>query len=244
MRGLSFFQSQRQAMPKLSELKFHLTTSSANIKTGPIPVSTSSKATCPASCPFAGNGCYAEAGPLNLHWQKVTNGERGLALPDFLAAIAALPAGQLWRHGQAGDFPHNAGRISRRYVRGLIAANRGRNGYTYTHHNLQLGENLSLIRSANRNGFTVNVSTESMAAADSAIAAGLPAVLAVPSDEERVTWQTAAGNRVLVCPAQRSDTKTCADCKLCHKRGRRVIIAFLAHGIGRRKVNAAIAAAT
>jgi transcription initiation factor TFIID subunit TAF12 len=161
-----------------------------------------------------------------------------------MAAIAALPAGQLWRHGQAGDFPHTAGRISRRYLRAIIAANRGRNGYTYTHHSLAIGENASLIRSANRNGFTVNVSTESESAADHAIAAGLPAVLAVPSDEERVTWQTAAGNRVLVCPAQRSDTKTCADCKLCHKRGRRVIIAFLAHGIGRRKVNAAIAAAT
>jgi transcription initiation factor TFIID subunit TAF12 len=161
-----------------------------------------------------------------------------------MAAIAALPASQLWRHGQAGDFPHTAGRISRRYLRAIIAANRGRNGYTYTHHSLAIGENASLIRSANRNGFTVNVSTESESAADRAIAAGLPAVLAVPSDEERVTWQTAAGNRVLVCPAQRSDTKTCADCKLCHKRGRRVIIAFLAHGIGRRKVNAAIAAAT
>ena len=179
-----------------------------------------------------------------MHWAAVTRGERGQPLREFMAAIAALPAGQLWRHGQAGDFPHTSGRISRRYLRAIIAANRGRNGYTYTHHSLAIGENASLIRSANRNGFTVNVSTESMAAADSAIAAGLPAVLAVPSDEERVTWQTAAGNRVLVCPAQRSDTKTCADCKLCHKRGRRVIIAFLAHGIGRRKVNAAIAAAT
>jgi hypothetical protein len=231
-------------MAKLSDLRFHLTRVSSNVKTGPIPVSTSSKATCPASCPFAGNGCYAESGPLALHWAAVTRGERGQPLREFMAAIAALPAGQLWRHGQAGDFPHTAGRISRRYLRAIIAANRGRNGYTYTHHSLAIGENASLIRSANRNGFTVNVSTESESAADHAISAGLPAVLAVPSDEERVTWQTAAGNRVLVCPAQRSDTKTCADCKLCHKRGRRVIIAFLAHGIGRRKVNAAIAAAT
>jgi hypothetical protein len=231
-------------MAKLSDLRFHLTRVSSNVKTGPIPVSTSSRSTCSPSCPFLGNGCYAESGPLAIHWAAVTRGERGQPLREFMAAIAALPAGQLWRHGQAGDFPHTAGRISRRYLRAIIAANRGRNGYTYTHHSLAIGENASLIRSANRNGFTVNVSTESMAAADSAIAAGLPAVLAVPSDEERVTWQTAAGNRVLVCPAQRSDTKTCADCKLCHKRGRRVIIAFLAHGIGKRKVNAAIAAAT
>jgi hypothetical protein len=229
-------------MAKLSDLRFHLTRVSSNVKTGPIPVSTSSKATCPASCPFAGNGCYAESGPLALHWAAVTRGERGQPLREFMAAIAALPAGQLWRHGQAGDFPHTAGRISRRYLRAIIAANRGRNGYTYSHHSLAIGENASLIRSANRNGFTVNVSTESMAAADSAIAAGLPAVLAVPSDERGTSWRTPAGNRVIVCPAQRSDTTTCADCKLCHKRPRNLIIAFIAHGTGKRKASAAIAA--
>lgn len=231
-------------MPKLSDLRFHLTQTSGNVKTGPIPVSTSSRATCSPSCPFFENGCYAESGPLAIHWRKVSNGERGLPLPEFLAAIAALPVGQLWRHGQAGDFPHNAGRISRRYVRGLIAANRGRNGYTYTHHDLRLGENLSLIRSANRQGFTVNVSTETMAAADAAIAAGLPAVLAVPSDERGTSWLTPAANRVVVCPAQRSDTVTCADCKLCHKRPRNLIIAFIAHGTGKRKADVAIKGGT
>ena len=178
---------------------------------------------------------------MRHHWEAVTRGERGEPLARFLANIAALPAGQLWRHNQAGDLPHTAGRISRRFMRGLIAANRGRRGYTYTHHRLDLGENLPLIRQANRNGLTVNVSTETEAAADSAITAGLPAVLVVPSDETRTTWQTAGGNRVLVCPAQRSDTKTCASCQLCHKRGRRVIIAFLAHGIAKLKAERSLA---
>ena len=181
---------------------------------------------------------------MRHHWDAVTRGERGEPLAHFLANIAALPAGQLWRHNQAGDIPSNAGKISRRFIRGIIAANRGRRGYTYTHHSLTIGENLPLLRQANRQGFTVNISTESEAAADSAIAAGLPAVLTVPSDEARTTWQTTAGNRVLVCPAQRSDTKTCADCQLCHKRGRRVIIAFLAHGTAKRRAESALAAAT
>jgi len=228
-------------MAKLSELKFHLTRVSSNIKTGPIPVSTSSKATCPASCPFRGNGCYAESGPLAIHWSNVTKGDRGTGLREFMAAIAALPVDQLWRHNQAGDLPHTAGKISRRFIRAIIRANKGRRGYTYSHHKLELGENLPLIRQANRQGFTVNISTESEHAADSAIVAGLPAVLAVPSSETRITWQTAAGNHVLVCPAQRSDTKTCADCQLCHARGKRVVIAFLAHGTSKRKAEQAIA---
>lgn len=180
---------------------------------------------------------------MRHHWDAVTRGDRGEPLQRFLANIAALPVGQLWRHNQAGDLPHTAGKISRRFLRGIIAANSGRKGYTYTHHSLTIGENLPLLRQANRQGFTVNVSTESEAAADSAIAAGLPAVLTVPSDETRTTWQTAAGNRVLVCPAQRSDTKTCADCQLCHKRGRRVVIAFLAHGTAKRRAESAIAGA-
>ena len=232
-------------MATLSDLRFHLSRVSSNVKTGPIPVSTSSRATCPSTCPFNnGGGCYAANYPMRHHWDAVTRGERGVSVQRFMAAIAALSPGQLWRHNQGGDLPHTAGKISRRFMRAIIRANRGRNGYTYTHHDLKQGENLSLIRSANRYGFTVNVSTETETAADEAIAKGLPAVLTVASDETRTTWQTAAGNRVLGCPAQRSDTKTCADCKLCHKRGARVVIAFLAHGTSKRKAEHSIAAAT
>jgi hypothetical protein len=122
----------------------------------------------------------------------------------------------------------------------MVASVKHLKAFTYTHHSISLGENLQLLKYANRNGFTINLSTESEAAADDAIAAGLPAVMVANSDEERTTWHTPAGNTVLVCPAQRSDTTTCADCKLCHHRGRRVVIAFLAHGTGKRKANAAI----
>jgi hypothetical protein len=125
----------------------------------------------------------------------------------------------------------------------MVASVKHLKAFTYTHHDIKLGENLSLLRYANRNGFTINVSTESEAAADDAISAGLPAVMVANSDEERTTWHTPAGNTVLVCPAQRSDTTTCADCKLCHHRGRRVVIAFLAHGTGKRKANAALSEA-
>jgi len=235
-----FLSHRKLQMFKLSELKFHLTKVSSNAKTGPIPVSTSSRATCSPSCPFMGNGCYAESGPLALHWAKVTKGERGTSLRQFVAAIMALPSDQLWRHNQSGDLPHTFGRISRRFVRQIIEANRGKRGYTYTHHDPNLGENLSLLRQANRQGFRINLSTESEAAADRAITSGVPAVLAVPSSETRTTWTTPGGNRVLVCPAQRSDSKTCADCQLCHTRGKRVIIAFLAHGTSKRKAEQAI----
>ena len=229
--------------PMISTLRFHLTQHSSNGKTGPIPVSTSSRPTCSPSCVFAGNGCYAEAGPLALHWQKVTSGARGVTAAEFCRLIAALLPNQLWRHNQAGDLPHTLGRISRRFLRQLVAANRGRRGYTYSHHDLRLGENLGLLRWANRQGFTVNASTETETAADSAIAAGLPAVLAVQSTEQRKAWRTPGGNVVTVCPAQRFNFVKCSTCELCHKRPPRLIVAFLAHGTSHKKANAALAGA-
>ena len=229
---------------KLSELRFHFTRKSANVKTGPIPVSTSSSATCPATCPFKGNGCYAESGPLALHWRKVTAGNRGETAKEFFTQIQELPDGQLWRHNQAGDLPHTLGRISRRFIKSIVAANAGRRGFTYTHHDSTKGENLALIRYANRNGFRVNVSTETEAAADAAVAAGLPAVIAVPSSETRTHWRTPAGNVVTVCPAQRDGEQwegvSCSNCELCQSRNVKQVIAFLAHGASKRKADAAI----
>jgi hypothetical protein len=225
---------------KLSDLRFHLSVQSSNVKTGPIAVSTSSRATCSPTCPFFENGCYAESGPLLLHWRKVTNGERGQQFRQFLVALRNLPAGRAFRHNQAGDLPHNQGRISRTFIKAMVQSVQHLKAFTYTHHDIKKGENLQLLRFANRNGFTVNASCETEQQVDDAIAAGLPAVMVANSDESRTTWRTPSGNVVLVCPAQRSDSKTCADCMLCHKRGKRVAIAFLAHGTSRKKANAVV----
>jgi hypothetical protein len=102
---------------KLSSLLFHLSPVSGNAKTGPIAVSTSSRATCSPSCPFLGNGCYAESGPLLLHWRKVTEGLRGVSFDSFLLSLRSLESGRLFRHNQAGDLPHTSGRISRLFIK-------------------------------------------------------------------------------------------------------------------------------
>jgi len=228
---------------KLSDLSFHLSVKSGNAKTGEMAVSTSSKATCSPSCPFLpdnGGGCYAQSGPLNLHWLKVTSGERGETFAKFLQKLSTLPKGAPFRHNQAGDLPHNGGKISETFIRKMVKAVSHLKAYTYTHHNLKLGDNLSLIRKANRAGFTINVSCETEAQVDDAIACDLPAVMVVKSDETRTQWRTQSGNIVLICPAQRSDTVTCADCMLCHHRGKKVAIGFLAHGTGKKRAESSL----
>lgn len=224
----------------MTRFRYHLTLQSANAKTGPIPVSTSSRETCPKTCPFRGNGCYADNAPLRFHWDAVTTGARGVTWSKFLEAIASMPRSTLWRHNQAGDLHDPRTESGARKLRELTEANRGRKGFTYSHHRLT-PKVTAAFRYATSYGFTVNASCHSEREADRAILLGMRAVFVVPSGEKRRFWRTADGNRAVVCPAQLHDGITCQKCKLCYQRPQNVAIAFLAHGGQWRKVEAAIA---
>src|SRR5262245_2395307 len=99
-------------------LSVMFTLRASNVKTGPIPVSTTSRDTCATSCPLFGDGgCYAASGNLGMLWRALSGavpGEKfrsGVAMVQsytwsgFVAMVAALPEGTLWRHNQAGDLP-------------------------------------------------------------------------------------------------------------------------------------------
>lgn len=216
-------------------MRYHLTLKSSNAKTGPIPVSTTSSDSCPESCAFRGNGCYASSGPLALHWRKVDSGERGTDEAAFLGAIAALPAGTLWRHNQAGDLPGIGDTIDPDAMSRLINANIGKRGFTYTHKPIDNGSNWAMIALANAHGFTVNVSTNSLADADKIAGKGLPVVTIMPDDTmDKVTLSS--GVKVVVCPVQTGKSESCYTCQLCAKAHRKVIVGFRAHGTAKRKV--------
>jgi hypothetical protein len=221
-----------------SEMFVHITLKSSNKKTGPIPVTTTEQSSCAPSCPFIGKGCYAKSGPLALHWRKVSAGERGTDWQGLCDFIQSLPVKQVWRHNQAGDLPHILGDINPAMMAHLVVANTGRRGYTYTHHTLNK-HNVEIIKRANRQGFTINASTESLAAADAAIDEGLPAVCVVPNNQP-VPEHTPQGRKVVLCPAQERDTN-CAECKLCSQANRTCVVAFQAHGNAAKTVNQIVA---
>ena len=216
----------------------HITAKSSNKKTGPIPVTTTEQSSCAPTCPFIGKGCYAKSGPLALHWRKVSAGERGTDWQGLCDFIQALPDRQVWRHNQAGDLPHTFGDIDHALMAHLVVANTGKRGYTYTHHVLNK-HNVDIIKRANRQGFTINASTESLSAADDAIKQGLPAVVVVPNNQP-VPECTPDGRKVVLCPAQSRDTN-CADCKLCSHAKRTCVVAFQAHGTAAKPVNTTVA---
>lgn len=211
------------------EFRASLVKKSTNRKTGPMPVSQTERASCPSGCPFRDNGCYAEMGPIFFTWRSLSEGRRGGMWSAFLGQVRKLTRGVLWRHNAAGDLPHRDGSLLAEPIRGLVEAQRGCRGFTYTHHDILKGSNLELIREANAEGFTVNVSVESGRAADAAMDLGLPVVQAVIPETPRRS-ETPAGRPVLQCPATYSEKVTCTTCGWCAIAERKFVVAFPVHG--------------
>lgn len=213
-------------------MKLHLTRISKNTKTGKIPVSTTSMESCPSTCPMLNNGCYANSGALRIHWTKVGK-ERNIEIKDFLKNIKKLQNGQLWRHNQAGDLIHNDNIVDKEFLYSLVKANKGKRGFTYTHHT-DKGHNYELINYANNNGFTVNMSANNKKQAVEYFNKGFPTVVVLETTAPNV--QELNNVKIVACPAEKSDKVTCQSCALCYNSKRNYIIGFRAHGSSKRKV--------
>lgn len=212
-------------------MNVHLTRVSRNKKTGPIPVSTTSKDSCPSNCALKRNGCYADRGPIAIHWEKVTNGERGYAWEQFCAEIKALPKGQLWRHNQAGDLPSLGNKnylIDPYKLNELVLANNFKKGFTYTHYNvLDYPWNRADVLQANLYGFTINLSADNPEHADALADLNIgPVVTLLPQDVVEAPKFTPKGRSIVICPAIDSDTITCSTCQVCANPSRKAIIGF------------------
>ena len=221
-------------------MQVHLTIKSANAKTGPIPVSTTEKSSCPTSCPHI-TSCYAKSGPLALHWNKVSSKERGSAWRDFIKQVKEFEQGQLWRHNQAGDLPGIGEKIDKVKLNSLVKANQAAaaRGFTYTHKPV-IGnhpiakQNKALVKAANESGFTVNLSADNLAEADKLKKLNIGPVVTLLPENYPNKSATPGGNTVIVCPAQIKDNVSCSTCKLCAVKDRSVIIGFLAHGTAKK----------
>lgn len=217
-------------------MNFYLfTKSSNNKKTGPIPVTTSSKDTCPDNCGVKGKACYARFGPLGMHWQKLSEGihKQRLTWTQFLERIASLPKGIPWRHNQAGDLDHKNGNIDEQKLKELTMANKGKKGFTYTHHYLNW-HNLEVLDKANSAGFTINYSLDSIAQVDTFRDCPLPLVVILPESALKVMY-TEKGIRIVRCPATWRDDFSCSKCDLCMRPKRDFVIGFPVHGTGKKQ---------
>lgn len=228
--------AKRKGVPALPILRARLMLRSGNMKLGGIPCSVTSRTSCPPSCGFYENGCYAEYHVLAYHWRNV--GTRGDTWNDFVADVLRLRPGQLWRHNVAGDLPGLGGHLDRTPFRRLVAANAtaGARAFTFTHKHVSRADREE-IRYANDHGFVVNLSADTLEEADELAGYKVgPVAVIIPTDTPDRGLTTPGGRRVIVCPAQR-DLLTCASCWLCAIPGRKAIVGFRAHGQAAARVN-------
>jgi len=222
---------------------YHFIRSSSNAKTGNIPVTMSQKQTCPKACPLKGSGCYAESGNVNIHWSRLSDGRynenKNVFDVDGLSAqIKALPKGQLWRMNAAGDLAHDNELIDAKALTAIVQANKGKQGFTYTHHNTDSGHNRAYIKAANESGFTINLSANSLTHADTLKALDIGPVVSIVDEWKpgmSKAFKTPSGNDAVICPAITVDGMTCEQCKLCANKERNSIVCFPVHGTSKKK---------
>lgn len=193
----------------------------------------------PDACPIKLKGCYAKYGPTGMAWRNVDSGKAKEAVewPQFIRKVKALNNGALWRHNQAGDLNGYGDFIDTGMLDQLVAANKGKRGFTYTHYDtLDKPSNALAVALANDAGFTINLSGNDIAHADKLKALDIaPVVVLMPRDADKVTT-TPEGNKVVICPAENTNKVTCLKCGLCAIADRDYIIGFRAHGTAAKTV--------
>jgi len=221
---------------------YHLSRITENSKLGFMAASTSSNETCPDSCAFKKAGCYGLAGGIQFHWSKVSKGLRGDNFNDFLNKFKEFPKNFPFRYGQVGDLPGKNLNNDTKKLNSLVKACSHLKSWAYTHKPVLKGKakqsilikNRKAIKEANKNGFTINLSCDNLKEVDAAIKLKIaPVVVVLPMGTTGATM-TKGGNKVIICPAQTTQT-TCSKCQLCQKQ-RSVVVGFLPHGTGKNIV--------
>jgi hypothetical protein len=223
---------------------------SRNKKIGKVAITHASQLSCPNSCPFFNNGCYAEGGRMRVSVTSRLNAASAAdpkATPykiamDEARAIDKLPANRHLRLHGVGDAKTNAaaqllGAAVRRYkarakVKGKIVY-----VWTYTH------AWRTVLRLMWSKHISVLASCETSADIRAARERGYATSIVVPEhlSDKVYEWE---GEKLLPCPEQTRGV-TCDKCRLCWNddrlREKGLTIAFAVHGNRGKAAKAAIA---
>ena len=209
---------------------FSFTAVSGNKKTGTMPVTRTDKSSCPLSCGSYA-GCYAKSGPSAIHWNKLNN--EGLTIDGLVSKIDTIERGAIWRMNEAGDLPGINESIDTESMDKIIAVNSKRKlqGFTYTHKKSM--QAIDYVQSANKKGFTINVSCDTIDEVKKFHAMGLPCV-AISDTNKKVSYID--NIKLVQCPAEYNEKLTCKTCKMCANSVRDYVIRFTPHGTSKKKI--------
>jgi hypothetical protein len=193
---------------------------------------------CPSSCSLRGSGCYGQSGPVAIH------GARLEAQCDGLSAetVAILESAEIADHGRrqqrtGSSQPlrlHTFGdcRTVSAAVHMADACDEWQGPvWTYTHAWRD-------IPRAAWGRVSVLASCETLSDAKDALATGYAAAIVVSEHPASGRAYEVGGVRVVPCPEQ-TRGRTCVECRMCWDdeglRDRATVVAFAAHGSGRRR---------
>lgn len=190
--------------------------------------------TCPSTCPFLGNGCYAQGGNVALHQRRARAEREAALLGAAVAFVWARVTGRVSRLHVSGDVGQT---WDEQYLAGLrdlaievntqSGAMRGTPvAWTYTHHDVSARDRLAALRGLASVGIHVRRSDH----------LGHNGVVVMPFSEVP-TVRRETGVRLAKCPAQLRDTN-CADCTLCWTRPDLTVV-FDPHGQANKRATAA-----
>lgn len=200
--------------------------------------------TCPKTCPFKGEGCYAQMGFVAITTHRLDKEISGLTALDIAKAEAVaidnayagkkVPCGRDLRLHVSGD-ARTIG--SAKVIASAIERWKNRGGgsvWTYTH------AWKKVPRSNWGNQISVLASIEKAADADLARQQGYAPALVVPNHLDNKAYKLPnSSTKWVPCPAQTMDIG-CTDCRLCFNGdgllARNTGITFAAHGPGQNMI--------
>lgn len=214
---------------------------------GPFVASTyaSIAATCPGSCPFRDNGCFAQAGASHLTMGSLDRaGRRVSALAVSLAEADKL--GAMWVRGvpQDGGRDGQSGRDLRLHVGGDVSCESGAQSIALAVRSLQRRRGLGACwtythrwREIPRRAFgsiSVLASCETPTDVEAAHGRGYASAITVGRFPDGKSAFAVGRFRAIPCPFEAGSGVTCVKCRLCFDDGRLRrrgdVIAFEAHG--------------
>lgn len=192
-------------------------------------------ATCPQTCAYLWNGCYAQGGNVNLHQVRASDETDAAVRAAAIGMVWAVRTGKLCRLHVSGDFI-TQGRIDHLYIArlGMLAdivndvAKRPRGtqiAWSYTH--IDQPTFAPYQRQLATHGVWVRYSD--YLGPNGAIVHDFDTLPALKADK---------GVKYIKCPAQMPQSLTCAECKLCWTKGAHTIV-FEPHGVMEKKARTA-----
>ncbi len=213
----------------------------SNRKVGDCSVTMAAQCSCPPSCPFLGNGCYAEHGLQGIHTKR-QNKKAVSAIDEArqeAVAINALSGKRPLRLHVVGDCATNLAAKTVSKAAQAYTAKHGKPVWTYTH----------AWRNVDRRSWgsvSALASCETTSQVHQALGRGYAAAMTVSQHPADGKAHSKDGLKLIPCPEQTRNA-TCDTCRLCWDDAallaRKAVITFEAHGTGAKAVRQALVGA-